>query len=120
MQNKGLKVALHKNRFYITTPLHQEAGTASWESRALILLNRLMIKFIFKEDFLQDNLFSTRQSNGTLYKLDEPNLSAYRSLVSYISRKSWNELPSYLRMTKDFECFKTLLKGHYDSKQLVK
>lgn len=79
-------------------------------------LNRLIFQYKYKEEFLQDQTIMTRQLNGTVYKVDRPNSSGYRRSVSYIGRKAWNERPSYLRAVHDYECLKTLLKGHYRPK----
>lgn len=75
-QNRGLKVALKRDRLYSTTLLHQEAGMLSWEARAFMALNRLMFKYKYNGEFLQDKLVKmTRQAAGTLYKVDKPNSS---------------------------------------------
>lgn len=113
MQNRGLRLALGRNRYYSTSLLQQEAKLSSWETRAFLSLNRLMFKYKFNDSFIQDNTISTRLYEGTVFKLERPNSSAFRRSISYLGRKSWNELPSYLRSIDDFNCFKVLLKGHY-------
>lgn len=82
VQNRGLKIALKKDRFYGAVLLHNEAGMQLWESRAFMALNRLMFKYKFNDEFLLDPAVMTRQAAGTLYKLDKPNSSTYRN--SYI------------------------------------
>lgn len=113
MQNRGLRLALGRNKYYSTVLLQQEAKMTSWESRAFLSLNRLMFKYKFNEDFIQDNTISTRLYEGTVFKLERPNSSGFRRSISYLGRKSWNELPSYLRSIDVFDCFKVLLRGHY-------
>lgn len=43
--NKGLKLALNRDRLYDTKLLHKEANLANWETRERLSLNRLMFKY---------------------------------------------------------------------------
>lgn len=115
IQNKGLRFSLQKNRYYSTELIHKEAKMELWETRALLASNRLMFKYKQESSYLLDHNINTRQTDGTVYFNDRPNSSMYRNCVSYLSRKSWNELPSYLRTVADYDCFKVLIKGHYRS-----
>lgn len=113
--NKGLKLALRRDRLCNTKILHKDARLASWETRARLALNKLMFKFKYKykEDFLDGVEGVTRSRMGTVYKLEKPNTSQFCNSVSYKCRKLWNDLPTWLRSIDTRDTFNVLLKAYY-------
>lgn len=80
--NKGLKLAMRKDRFCETKILHKDVRLASWETRARLALNKLMFKYKYNDDFLEgDGITSSRM--GTVYKLEKPNTTQFSNSVSY-------------------------------------
>lgn len=110
VQNKGLKIATCKDKYFPTIELHRECGLASWETRAFTALNRLMFKYKFHEDFIVQSSVMTRAFTGTIIQMDRPYSSNFVSSVSYVARKGWNDLPSNLCSIETRETFNVLLK----------
>lgn len=90
VQNKGLKLSLNKNWYYDTKLLHKEANLANWETRTHIVLNRLMFKYKYNENFVDDRRLHTGSHGGTLFKLERPNSTHFIRSLSYSIRQSWN------------------------------
>lgn len=111
--NKGLKVALRRDRLSETKLLHKEARLASWETRARLAFNKLMFKFRYNQDFLEQGRNATRLHESTVFSLEKPNSVQLANCVSYKCRKLWNDLPSSLRLLDCRETFNVLLKAHY-------
>lgn len=87
IQNKGLKIAMGRDRFHSTISLHKECGIASWEVRSLTALNRLRFKYKFHEDFVLHISIATRAYDGTLLKLDRPYSEHFVESVAYRARR---------------------------------
>lgn len=113
LQNKGLKLATGRDKFYPTKELHKECGLAAWEQRSMIALNRLMYKYKYSEDFVSQSLNPTRAYDGPIFKMDKPNSDQYARSVSYGARKLWNELPFFLCCIDDANTFRVLIRAHY-------
>lgn len=113
IQNKGLKIVFSRNRFYPTRLLHKDANLASWEVRARLAANRMMFKFKFNHDCLEDHRQGTRLQSGPLLKVTRPNSKAFINSLSYKARVLWNELPASLRNIDDYCHFKLAVKRYH-------
>lgn len=101
IQNKGLKVAFNRDRRYSTRLLHKEANLASWEVRSRISANRLMFKYKFNTENLEECRSGTRLQSGPLFKVERPKSKSFINSLSYKIRVLWNELPASLRNIDD-------------------
>lgn len=113
MISKGLKIALHRRRLHNTRLLHKQARLASWETRARLALNKLIFKYKFVEEMLDNGSGTTRLQGGTVFKLEKPNSGHFINSVAYQCRKLWNDLPSHLRSIVNRETFNVLVKGYH-------
>lgn len=68
-QNRGLKSILNKNT--------QESGLASWEVIARLAATRMMFKYKFNVDNLEEHRLVTRLHFGPIFKLDKLNMESY-------------------------------------------
>lgn len=106
-QNRGLRIALHRDRRCQISILHTNARLADWRTRAMIALNKLMFKFKNISDCVEDSRDRprTRLNEGVVIHLSKPRNNVYLNSVSYIGRTSWNKLPSSIRNLTDIETF---------------
>lgn len=111
--NKGLKLALKRDRRCENKLLHKEVRLASWETRAKLALNKLMFKYKYADEYLEHGTGVTSLHVDTVFKLEKPNSVQYANSVSYMRRKMWNELPSRLRSFDCRNAFNILVKAHY-------
>lgn len=110
LQNRGLRLALGRNRLHGTIELHREGKLAGWEIRAKIALCRLVFKRKYDEEFLVERR-DTRLMDGPVFAMVMPKSEYYRRSTSYESRRIWNTLPADIRRIDDFEVFKVRIKG---------
>lgn len=115
LQNKGLKVALGRERRYNTVDLHREANLLNWEYRARISVCRLIYKHKYNEELLASGN-DTRLHEGPVFSMDRPRSEYYKRSVSYESRRLWNTLPGDIRNIDDYNVFKLRIKGYYRNK----
>lgn len=118
IQNKGLKIVFNRNRFYSTRLLHKDARLASWEVRARLAANRMMFKFKFNHNCLEEHRQGTRLQSGPLFKVTRPNSKSFINSLSYKARVLWNELPASLRNIDDYCYFKLAVKRYHMQRYL--
>lgn len=76
LQNKGLKIALNKCSLFSTRLLHKEARLADWETRARLSCCRLMFKYKYYEDLIDQNRAISRMHDGPVFRIDDQVLLA--------------------------------------------
>ena len=116
IQNRALKICLNLGRREETERIHRQAQVPLLDNRRK---NHLM-KFMYKQKELGANLekskVCTRSAGAPKFALRHPNLSCYKKSVEYSGAKTWNALPSTLRLTPNFLSFKNKLdKGLKDT-----
>lgn len=112
LQNRGLKLALNKDRLYGTITLHNEAKLATWENRTKAALCRLIFKYKYNDDYIICGR-ETRLHDGPVFRVDTPKTDWYARSASYVSRVTFNALPAHIRLLDDQTCFKRALKRHF-------
>lgn len=93
IQNKGLKIALERDRYYSTAQLHLDGKIATWEVRT----NATMCRMKHTEEYIVMGV-DTRLHEGPIFRMDIPKNNTYARSTSYMSRKTWNLLPGWIRI----------------------
>lgn len=116
IQNRGLKIALKRERRYSTDILHKEARLATWEVRARMALTRLMFKYKHQDEYIECDIgrSTTRLQSGPFFKLATPKTDKFKNSVSYLGRAEWNKLPAYIRCIDDYVKFKKEVKSLFN------
>lgn len=109
-QNKGLKIAYGRDRLYSTRLLHKDANLASLKVRARLTANRMMLKYKFNTENLEEGRQGTRLQSGLLFKVPRPNSKSFINSMSYKAKIRWNELPASLRNIEDQILFNLVVK----------
>lgn len=112
LQNKGLKIALSKDRLFSTDLLHTEARIAYWETKTKAALCRLIHKYKYAEEYVVQRL-DTRLHDGPVFHVDKPKTEWYKRSTSFVCRNIWNSLPSRIRLMDDHDLFKRAVKNHF-------
>lgn len=112
LQNKGLKIALGKDRLYSTEQLHNDAKISYWEIRTKIDLCRLIRKYKYSDDYISRRL-DTRLHDGPVFHIDAPKSEWYKTTTSYVCREVWNSLPSGIRLIDNHDMFKRAGRNHF-------
>lgn len=114
LQNRGLKIALARDRLYDTNQLHVEGNIEKWETRAKASLCKLIFKYKHNEDYVVSGR-GTRMHDGPIFEIDFPKTDWFARSTSTICRKEWNTLPSHIRLINTAHEFKNAIKRHYRS-----
>lgn len=117
-QNKGLRIALRRDRTCRTSILHSDARLADWKSRAMIALNKLMFKYKSDPEWIEGlkDRPRTRQNEGLVMCINKPRNNGYLNSVSYIGRSCWNKLPAEIRNSIDMVSFSRKVKKLHTEK----
>lgn len=112
LQNRGLKIALNRDRLYGTEQLHEDARLAYWDKRTKAAICKLIFKYKYSEGYVMSGI-ETRLHDGPVFHIDTPKTDWYARSVSYVSRNTWNSLPSYIRLLDNQDEFKRAIKRHF-------
>lgn len=113
LENRGLKIALARDRLASTDQLHVDAKISPLEARAKMALCRLIYKYKYNEEYINMRGLKTRLHGGSIFNIDTPRTDWFACSTSYTSRKLWNSLLSRIWLIDDYDYFKIAVKGHF-------
>lgn len=117
IQNRGLKIALARDRLASTAQIHADARISTLEARTKMALCRLIFKHKYNEEYIDMRGLETWLHDGPIFNMDTPKTDWFARSSSYTSRKLWNSLPSEIRLIDDYNHFKLAIKGHFKTIQ---
>lgn len=116
LQNRGLKIALNKDRLYGTEQLHIDAKISTWENRAMAAVCKLIYKHKYNDEYVISGI-ETRLDDGPVFYIVRPNTEWFARSTAYVSRKAWNSLPAQIRLIDNHDEFKRAIKRHFNTSQ---
>ena len=122
LQNKALRCALQKDKYYDTKALHNEAKLQKLKLRRKthLLLHMYQISQLpnFK-GWKSKPKINTRSSTKKRMKLSKPNLTKFQNSITYVGPKLWNALPRATQFMKTYAQFKDSVNAHLTPKGQV-
>ena len=118
LQNKALRCALNKDRYYCTVDLHREAKLLKLKDRRHMHMLLHMYQLAQMPDFklwksYQSTGVRTRSSKKKLITVRSPQNEKYKRSITYHGPRLWNSLPSKLQKIDSFENFKIQIKMEF-------
>ena len=109
LQNKGLRCAMSKDRYYGTDELHVEGKLLKLKHRR----EEHLLSFMYDQSKIPGNLkkkktegVSTRSSSKILMKTRKPLTERYKKSLAYQGPKKWNALPELIQKVPTKGIFK--------------
>ena len=119
LQNRALRCALGKDKYYSSDDLHTEARLLKLIDRRHMHMLLHMYQLAQMPDFKlwkshQPTGTRTRSSKKKLITVRRPKNEKFKRSITYQGPKLWNSLPDYLQKADTYHNFKVQLKKDYD------